>query len=262
MKSFIFSILIFTTTFAWAQLPRSQVIAQRIAGYSSHFLGAPYVGGALGEGFGYDADPLVRYDAFDCTTFVETISALALAKDGDDFKSLILRIRYKDGLVDFKTRNHFTSLDWIPNNVKQGILKAQTKALFRDEFLVASTLIDKKSWYLKNHQMDDHSVPQISEIPYLPLSTANENPSILDRIPSGAIINIVRVNWGLKEAIGTDLDVSHQGFAIRKKDGILYFRNASSEKTKKMVVDEPLAEYLSRMATVKSIAGINVLRLL
>ena len=36
------------------------------------YLGAKYVADPLGEGRGYDADPLIRKDAFDCVTFVET----------------------------------------------------------------------------------------------------------------------------------------------------------------------------------------------
>ena len=36
------------------------------------YLGAKYVADPLGEGRGYDADQLIRKDAFDCVTFVET----------------------------------------------------------------------------------------------------------------------------------------------------------------------------------------------
>ena len=42
------------------------------------FLGAPYMNSPLGEDVAPDSDPLIRFDAFDCTTFVETVLA-----DGD-----------------------------------------------------------------------------------------------------------------------------------------------------------------------------------
>ncbi len=60
-------------------------LPQRVEAISELFLGVPYKLGALGEGPGgeFDRDPLIRFDAFDCTTFVETVMALALNSDLD-----------------------------------------------------------------------------------------------------------------------------------------------------------------------------------
>ena len=73
------------------------------------FLGARYISSPLGEGVTPDDDPLIRYDAFDCTTFVETVLA-----DSDVEK--LTKIRYKDGKADFIKRNHFIETDWLKNN--------------------------------------------------------------------------------------------------------------------------------------------------
>lgn len=240
-------------------MQRSDILARRVDAFSFKYMGLPYIGGALGEDFGYDSDPLYRFDGFDCTTYIETVSALAMSRNHEEFEKVLLRFRYKDGFVDFRTRNHFTSLDWIPNNQAQGLIQDITKQIYPQNYSLAHTVIDKKVWFLKNHKIEDTSLAQISVIPYLPISAAVQNPELLSQIPHGSIINIVRTNWGLKEKIGTDLDVSHQGFVIHKEDGI-YFRHASSEK--KMVLEEPLLEYLQRMTAIKSIAGINVLQLL
>ena len=73
------------------------------------YLGAKYVADPLGEGRGYDADPLIRKDAFDCVTFVETSLANGKLKN-------LNKIRYKDGDVNFLSRNHFIESDWLENN--------------------------------------------------------------------------------------------------------------------------------------------------
>ena len=73
------------------------------------YLGEKYVLDPLGEEKAPDTDPLIRFDAFDCLTFVET----ALA-NGDVNK--LNKIRYKNGDVNFLSRNHFASIDWLENN--------------------------------------------------------------------------------------------------------------------------------------------------
>ena len=74
------------------------------------FLGAPYANSPLGEEIAPDTDPLIRFDAFDCTTFVETVLA-----NGDIRK--LNRIRYQNGNVGFLNRNHFIETDWLHNNL-------------------------------------------------------------------------------------------------------------------------------------------------
>ena len=73
------------------------------------YLGTKYILDPLGEEKAPDKDPLIRYDAFDCMTFVETCLA-----DGDIEK--LNKIRYKDGNVNFINRNHFVETDWLNNN--------------------------------------------------------------------------------------------------------------------------------------------------
>ena len=73
------------------------------------YLGTKYQFDPLGEEKAPDNDPLIRTDAFDCMTFVETSIA-----HGDIEK--LTNIRYKDGIIDIKNRNHFTELDWLENN--------------------------------------------------------------------------------------------------------------------------------------------------
>lgn len=81
-------------------------------------IGQPYQLGPLGE-FPYelyDPDPLYCLNASDCVTFVEQTLAMVLADDWPSFFQTLQRIRYKDGHIGIRTRNHFTEADWNRNN--------------------------------------------------------------------------------------------------------------------------------------------------
>lgn len=256
MKVWCFLITILMSSLALAQSPRTSFLGHQIDEVSESYLGRPYVGDPLGEGQGYDNDPLYRFDVFDCVTFVETVLAQAMSLTEESFIKLINEIRYKNAQVTFETRNHFTSVDWIKNNRKNGLIFDVTKRLFQNDFKISETVINRSAWFKKKHNMEVDARTTLSRLPYLPIQTAIQNPALLNSIRTGNIINIVRPNWDLVESSGTHLDISHQGFAIWK-DGVLYFRNAST--TAKVVQDEPLLQYLKRMTSIKSIGGINVL---
>ena len=268
-------------------LPKSDMAA-RLDAISAQFLGKTYLLGALGEGLKarFDQEPRYRTDAFDCDTYVTTVLALALAQNVHGFKQCMRKIRYKDGKVSFITRNHFMSLDWNPNNQRQGFIKDITASIKdrnnKPVAKIASALIDKPSWYqhfsnknirltpadekertkrLAELQLRGSKLPQqIAQIPYLPLTNlfdaqGNPNEFLFKQIPNAAIIEIVRPNWNLREQIGTNLNVSHLGFAFWKK-GTLYFRQASSQYGH--VVEVPLADYLRKASASPTIKGINV----
>ncbi|CEK11787.1 N-acetylmuramoyl-L-alanine amidase-like domain-containing protein [Legionella hackeliae] len=269
-------------------IPKSDMAA-RLEAISAQFLGKEYLLGALGEGkkARFDQAPRYRTDAFDCDTYVTTVLAIALASDTNNFKQCMCRIRYENGHVTYTNRNHFTSLDWNKNNQLQGFVKDITTN-FKDAnnkpvALIATALIDKPSWYqhlsIKNirlyPQNDEKEqllrltdlknrgniLPKTnSQLPYIPLTALFDakgaaNQFLFSQIPNASIIEIVRPNWNLKEAIGTNLNVSHLGFAFWK-NGVLYFREASSVYGQ--VVDVPMIDYLKEALNSPTIKGINV----
>ncbi|MFT2099413.1 N-acetylmuramoyl-L-alanine amidase-like domain-containing protein [Marinomonas sp. 2405UD66-6] len=270
--------------------PHAVSSEERINSFSQIFLGVPYVGGGLGEGEQgkYDKDPLVRFNEFDCTTYVETILAGVMSSSENDFMPSLLSFRYKDSNVTFTSRNHFPSLDWIPNN--QDKLKDITQLVAQESLMTAEAIIDKTSWYRKMekkklycdkdlsaqcdglldqlHDEGDAFLPEVASLDYVPLTALYlpssdksddasfiVDQSILDRIPSGSVISMVRPNWELKQWIGTNMNVSHQGFAIRK-EGQLLLRHASV--LHKKVIDEDFVDYFSRYTSTSSLKGFNV----
>jgi hypothetical protein len=258
--------------------------ADRILDIGESLLGVPYVANPFGEGPSgvYDRAPLSRFDAFDCTTFVETVTALAISDSQGDFQTSLNHIRYKDGEISFTARNHFTDLDWIPNNVRAGFYRDVTESLAPGRTLVASALIDKRAWYAKLpssriqvpgisdgekarllvelHAEGQRFDPVEATVPYIPLAAlfGPGGGDIFDRIPSGSVVNVVRPNWDLVAAIGTHLNISHQGFAVRK-DGVLYFLEASEVLGKVAMV--PMPDYLRGYLDSPTIKGVNILEI-
>ncbi|QUX96751.1 DUF1460 domain-containing protein [Marinomonas sp. CT5] len=257
--------------------------ASRMMSLSQIFLGAEYVGGNVGEGKHgqYDKDPLTRFDAFDCTTYVETVMAGAMSASSDEFIARLISLRYKEGKVSFVKRNHFPSLDWFHNN--QDKLLDITPDVASGGAKVAEAVIDKSAWYqnltgdvmrcdakkssscqlllAKLHQQGEGFKPEKAYLPYVPLTQVflgddhHVNQALLDRIPSGSVISMVRPNWALKKYIGTNMNVSHQGLAIRK-NGTLFLRHASL--THKKVIDENFADYFAQYPETSSLQGFNV----
>lgn len=264
-------------------------LKSRIAYFSRLFLGAPYVGGCLGEGEAgcFDQSPLYRFDCFDCLTYVNTVLALAYASSAQKFQQRLLQLNYYDAEPNYVKRFHFMSLDWNPENQQSGFIREITRELLNDKghpfFLSATTDIDKGSWLRKRsmadlkltksmaahekqqllrklHQLADQFTPTSVTIEYLPIALFFDDHSkpidtLFDQIPDAAIVEIVRPNWDLREQIGTHLHVSHLGFAIRTELGLMY-RQASSIAGG--VVDVPLSFYLHQQLTSPTIKGINI----
>ena len=230
------------------------------------YLPDPLGEGASGE---FDKDPLYRFDGFDCTTFIETVLALSLSKSPEDFREKMNLIRYKDGRITYENRNHFTSLDWIPNNAKQGFIRDITANIAGSKVKRSQTFIEKDGWYTFKGEAFSQAARRESKawasIPYISKEDLLDDTNILNRIPSGTIFNVVRPNWSLKQVIGTDLDVSHQGVLVRE-NGVLYMIHASNGASrdgsddKKSVKKDVLIEYLRNvMMKSPTMAGMNIL---
>jgi hypothetical protein len=249
-------------------------IPTRIDLVTARFLGKPYQLGALGEGESaqFDKSPLYRTDAFDCLTFVSTTLALVAGHNYPEFLSHLRHIQYKESRVSFYNRYHFVDLDWNFYNEQQGYIKDITHQIDPNA-LTAIAMEDKSAWFRKLaasslkyfnapnqrtikallmslHNKGNNLPVAISRTSYVPVthlylggSNTVINSAIFNRIPNGAIIEIVNKNHPYKAEVGTDLNVAHLGFALWK-DGVLIFRHAS--KVHQQVVDVPLAQYLQK----------------
>src|SRR5262245_21203755 len=91
-------------------------ISQRIDFISGALRGARYQGSTL---IGSPRRPeqfVVRDDAFDCVTFCETVLAAAIAANLGEFDTVLRNVRYHNGAVTWRDRNHYF-FEWCQHNV-------------------------------------------------------------------------------------------------------------------------------------------------
>jgi hypothetical protein len=232
---------------------RGASLADRFVEASALFLGVPYHDGPLGEGDagGPDPDPRVDLDRADCVTYLEQSLALALCGDAaadapvDPFLAALDRIRYRDGVVGFASRNHYMSLDWIPANA--WLLEDVTERVAPAAAVDATRRIDRAAFLRERGVEPRPGLDDPRDV------TRRIVPREAVAAAAPAIASGDLVFWaGRKDGIL----VVHTGLAVRDASGALLFRHASSKAGK--VAEEPLADYAAR-ATFS--AGFLVLRL-
>ena len=203
------------------------------------FLGTAYQDSPLGEAALPDDDPLIRFDAFDCTTFVETVLA-----DGD--LDTLNQIRYQDGKVGFLTRNHFIETDWLTNNadIVQNVSAQYAPTETR------TVLIDKSNWFKVMHGLDVDVPITRADIEYIPY---RHTKGITVSRPM--IVLFITDNAKIRDKIGTDLAVVHMGFVL--PNGML--RHASSSQG--MVVDVNMDEYITKRMKMAGNLGIALVEI-
>ncbi|MBL93310.1 MAG: ribose-5-phosphate isomerase [Myxococcales bacterium] len=235
-----------------------QTLLERLIYVSDPFLGAPYVTSPLGEGEGVDPDPRIRFDAFDCTTFVETTLALAFSPDLERAQERLEQIRYQGQERQFLNRRHFPAAEWIPELIQAGYFKDITKKVGGTKVNLQSKILNAKVWNNRRKprhlELPDERIPSGTfSIATWPLELALENHK---KIPPGTVLNVVRVNFRQMP-----VRVSHQGIVIRKGKR-LYMRHAA-DRMYHSVVDEPLGRFLNRIAQYKKwpVHGINLLQI-
>ena len=205
------------------------------------YLGARYVNDPLGEGVAPDADPTIRFDAFDCTTFVETVLA-----NGDINK--LTRIRYKNGKIDFINRNHFIETDWLPNNsdLVENVSAKYGKTAIR------TVKINRSAWMRRVHNIHDTTPIKTATIEYIPYGNLGEiknaNPMV--------VLFVLAPNRRLAKKYGTDLAVHHMGFLL---PGGKTLRHASSGPG--AVVDVNFNEYVAKRQISANNLGIVLLEI-
>lgn len=192
-------------------------IAQRIDFISRAFLGTPYRGHTLIGGPHRRERFVVRDDCFDCVTYCETVLAAARSKRLSDFEPELRRIRYHNGVVSWRARNHYFA-DWSTNNVANGVCARVT--------LPGGVVIDKTLTYLRALG------PRRVSFDAIPRSRLLANR---DRLMTGDIIGFLSRR--------PRLDYFHIGFVVVGPDGELLLRHAARSRGR--VLDQRLAHFLA-----------------
>jgi hypothetical protein len=183
---------------------------------SACFVGYPYLRNPL---IGSPTKPEVfvsRLDGFDCVTYIETVLALAGARNIEDFLVRLRDMRYVNGAVNWWSRLHFMT-DWSRYQVQCGVLVDLTTG----EDTIVQTKVLTTVAGLK---------PKISSYRYFP---RNRLKLISPRFIDGDVIYFVSGRKGL--------DILHAGIIVRNNDR-LFMRHAT--RRRRTVVEQPLDDFV------------------
>ena len=215
-------------------------LEQRLLSASEHFLGTPYVSSPLGEGKGPDPDPMIRFDAVDCLTFVEETIALGVAPKAAEVEPTLTRIRYGEEAT-YGDRNHLMEAQWLPRNLAKHFLVDVTRTYGGDATVTVSKTLTAKTWKSKSARAlglpKEHQPIGTFDLSIIPLEQVLEKAA---SVPSGTILVVVR-----DDLPGMVTRISHLGFLVHKGRH-LFLRHASLGRQK--VVDEPLESFVGRHA--------------
>ncbi len=229
-------------------------LPQQALAIAQSFLGAPYTHGTLDKNA--EEQLVVNLRQLDCWTFVENSVAIAQAGTGDfeAYQQELQKLRYWGGTINgFGSRLHYFT-GWIMQAEKYHYLRDITAEL-------GGVRYQKKFHYISARPT---KYPKVSDKAVLRAIQAAEdrlNAHPWHFIPKSKVAAIEsRIQEGdiiLLCSAKADLDIAHEGFAV-KKNGRIYLLHASSLQGRVMLSREPLPEY---MAKQRGQSGIMVVRL-
>ena len=231
--------------------------------FGRRLVGIPYVAATLEVN---DREQLVvNTRQLDCTTLVETATALALCRRWQftafaDYVRVLTMIRYRDGrLTNYTSRLHYFS-DWIRNKQAMHLVSEvqQPNPPFTAEGRVSVSYMTTHPQAYRALCEHPELLPLIEQqekyltgltFRYIPKAEVKNTAALRAAVADGDILAITCNKPGL--------DIAHVGIAAWHRDG-LHLLNAS--QLHKKVVEEPmtLGQYLSKHP---SHTGIRVIRL-
>jgi hypothetical protein len=204
-------------------------ISSRVETFSRHFLGSAYKPFPL---IGSARTPEVfvaSLDDFDCVTYVETVLSLASASSSDSFVTSLRKIRYEQGRIEWKRRNHYMS-GWICNNLREGSVR---RLPIRDVPRLRRARL-------------------LNVVPDLPARRTTVKP-----VPKNALARLAKylctADLIFFASTRHNLDFFHVGIIVRNSERLL-MRHAS--RSQGGVVEQPLSDFLK----ANRMAGIVVVR--
>ena len=227
------------------------------------FLDVPYVAHTLE--INDDEHLVVNTRQLDCTTLVETVTALKLcAQDGKhafaDYLDALRQLRYRQGRLNgYPSRLHYFT-DWICDKAAMQIVEdiQQPNPPFSAVQSVSVNYMSTHPEAYKALKANPSLVPEIRaseqlltglKVRYIPKRLLRNNALLRSVVKEGNILAITCNKKGL--------DIAHLGFAVWRKDG-LHLLNASM--LHKKVVEEPMTLW-QYMQKHKTFTGIRVVRI-
>ena len=231
--------------------------------FARKFLDIPYVAHTLEVND--DERLVVNTRQLDCTTLVETVTALTLCAyrhlfTWRDYLNALSAMRYRHGQIDdYTSRIHYFT-EWITLNTEAGIvteIQAPNPPFSAVQHVNVNYMSRHPQSYkaLREHPEYVAAIREMEQrvtggtFRYIPKQMVKNQALLRQAVNDGDIIAITCKKAGL--------DIAHLGFAVWK-DGKLHLLNASM--LHKKVVEEPMTlyQYLQQHSTH---TGIRIIRI-
>jgi|SRR5690242_4224274 len=203
-------------------------ISRRIHFISGALRGTRYQGYTLVGGPRRPEQFVVRDDAFDCVTFCETVLAAAISPNPGEFDAALRTIRYHNGVVNWRERNHYF-FEWGLHNIENKICSAVT--------MPGSIKIEKTVYWHRELGKRHFSIVVIPRTIFL---------SSKSMLANGDIVGFITQR--------PNMDYFHVGFVAFGNNGELLLRHAS--QSHRRVLDERM----DRFAAVNRVQYVTLLR--
>ena len=231
--------------------------------FAQKFVGIPYVAHTL-EGDKRER-LVINTRQLDCTTLVETVTALTLCAQRKDYswfayQHTLVDLRYRGGVIDgYPSRLHYFT-EWITDNTRAGVV-SELQSPNPPFSAVQNVKVNFMSTHPQSYQaLREHPefVSTIAKMErqvsgakyrYIPKKSVGNHKLLRKVIRDGDIIAITCNKAGL--------DIAHLGFALWRKDG-LHLLNASQLHHKVVVEPMTLYQYLQKHP---SHTGIRIIRI-
>ncbi len=276
MKNQFTLLLLFINGLVWAQTPAPDDLrAVRIIGGKTPsatavatgrtLLGRPYVPYTLDQNT--TEQLVVNLRAFDCTTYLETVLALAFAHHAlspnappaqvePQFRRYLTKLRYRNGQIDgYASRLHYFS-DWLRDNERKGLLTDITRTL------PGSMSVAKPVSYMTQATYRYPSLRDPAVLRQMALTETALNQRSFYFIPKKTIrlveSQLQEGDIVMLMAARPGLDMKHVGLAVRQPSGRMHLLHASSERGRVVISALSLSDYVLRH---KRLSGIRVARI-
>lgn len=189
-----------------------------------------------------DGQPVYCLGKSDCVVFVEHSIAMALSDNFRQFLSMLQRIRYKDGQIGVRTRNHYTEADWNKNN--SWLVTEITSEIAGDATVQFTQKVNRAKFFKDRYKIDvDVPVETITES-YIPYEKID---GVKSRLRSGDIVNFVTGN-------SSGAWVGHVGLVAVLPDGTVNLIHSAAPKVREETI-EAYIERATKDAADKDKAG-------
>lgn len=228
---------------------KKMTITERMNYFSEMFLGMPYDLNCTGDGpyALYETRPLVNFEQTNCMVFCEHVLALSISDSWDNFFNNLQQIRYKDGIIGMRTRNHYTMADWLPEN--RWLLEDVSRKVGGPSTQTLTRTISHKTFFTNKNISDLRYVKPDRKITidYVP---GEHLQDIKGNLRAGDILALIFAD---KE----DIFSAHM-LMVAEKNGNLLIRESSNSRM--TTFDTPYDEWVQSIQAKDRYAGLCIMR--